>query len=193
MDKATFLKQLSAVLAGCSKAERSKSLNYYSELIEDYKEAGMSETEAVAALGSPAEIAANILEEQGGASHMSAGVKILIGALLVLGFPLWGSLVLAAALLVLSAYILLWCVPLICGCLSVAALIVAAVSVPGSIVVMTQSLALGTMQLGLGMVAAGVLIPGAWITVFLCKRFADVTKRLTLAAFGWLQKAKVGR
>lgn len=188
MDKAAFLRQLSVELSQCGRNDRRKSLNYYSELIEDYKEDGMSEQEAVAALGSPSVIAADILEEQGDVRRMSVGMKVLIGVLLVLGFPLWGSLVLAAALLVLNVYILLWCVPLVCGSLTVAALVLGLVSIPGAFAVAAQSMPLGIMQLGLGAVCTGLFFIGTVATVFLCKWFVRLTVRFTRFVIGRIRK-----
>lgn len=180
MTKSEFLRRLSGALVKCGKNERKSHIAYYSELIDDYQEEGMTEEQAVAALGNPAEIAAEILAESGAAPSMPLSTKILIGILLVLGFPLWGSLVLAGLLLVLCGFALLWCVPLLSACFTVAALILAVVSIPGSILVIQQSASLGLIQLGVGTACAGAFILGAFLTIFLCKWFGKGTKWIVL-------------
>ncbi|MDO5785245.1 MAG: DUF1700 domain-containing protein [Eubacteriales bacterium] len=188
MTKAVFLRRLSSALAKCGKSDRKNHIAYYSELIDDYQEEGMTEEQAVAALGSPADIAAEILAETGNVSSMRLSTKILIGILLVLGFPLWGSLVLAGLMLVLCGFILLWCVPLLSGSFTIGALIMAAVSIPGTIVVIQQSISLGLIQLGVGTACAGGFILGAFLTVFLCKWFGKFTKWIVLKAIHLFRK-----
>lgn len=54
MSKADFLRLLERALAQLSEEERQKNLEYYSELLDDMMEEGMTEAEATAKLGSPA-------------------------------------------------------------------------------------------------------------------------------------------
>ena len=188
MTKEQFLRQLSSGLSKCGRDERKNHMAYYRELIEDHQEDGMTEEQAVAALGDPAQIAAEIMAETGGRPPMRLSTKILIGVLLVLGFPLWGSLVLAGLLLAACGFVLLWFVPVLSGCLTIAALIMAAVSIPGSIPILMQTLPLGMMQLGIGTACAGIFIFGACLTVFLCKWFAKFTKWIVLKVVGLFRR-----
>lgn len=151
------------------------------------KETDMRELQAVAALGSPNAIAEDLLEAQGSTHSMSLGSKVFIGVLLVIGFPLWG-VVLALVLLVLSGYVLLWCGPIICVSLTVAALCMGVGSVLGSIAVALQSLALGIMQLGVGLVCLGSVLVLAKLTVALCRIFAALTKWITQWILGYFRK-----
>ena len=57
MTKAEFLETLSNLLESISPEERTNTLEYYTEMIEDRMENGLSEEEAVAALGDIREIA----------------------------------------------------------------------------------------------------------------------------------------
>jgi uncharacterized membrane protein len=113
--KADFIKELSARLAPLPPEEREKSLTYWSELIDDRIEDGMSEERAVAGLGDVGEIARQIILETPMASLVKTKVRERkMGAfwlvLLVLGFPLWFPLLITAAVVVLSVYIALWSV-----------------------------------------------------------------------------------
>ena len=52
MTKLEFLNELERQLSGLSQAEISKTTSFYSEIISDKTEDGMTEEEAVASLGS---------------------------------------------------------------------------------------------------------------------------------------------
>ena len=147
-------------------------------------EDGYTEEQAVEQIGNPGLIAQEILEEQQSQmkAPMSRGTKVLVAVLLVLGFPLWGSLMLAgfcivlsAVLLVLSAYIVIWCIPLCTGAASVAGLILSVVSMGGAAVIVFQNSAAGVIQLGVGMLSAGIFILTGLLTWVLGKYFVKVT------------------
>lgn len=98
MTKNEFMSALCAKLSALPEEDIHNSLSYYSEMIEDYRENGMSEEEAVAAMGTPDVVAAQILEEvpisrlvkeKMRPKRKLAGWEI---ALLILGAPLWISL-----------------------------------------------------------------------------------------------------
>ena len=60
MKKNDFLEKLEKLLDGLPKCDIDSSVEYYSEMIDDKMEEGLSEEEAVAAIGTPEEIAENI-------------------------------------------------------------------------------------------------------------------------------------
>lgn len=63
MTKNEFLSRLSGELSGLSDEDIRGSVDYYGEIIDDIIESGASEEDAVAALGSVEEVAANILTQ----------------------------------------------------------------------------------------------------------------------------------
>ena len=63
MTKMNFLYELDEKLAGLPNEDRERSIEYYSEMIDDRIEDGLSEAEAVAALGSTDAIASQIISE----------------------------------------------------------------------------------------------------------------------------------
>lgn len=67
MNKGEFLAQLRLRLGALSKQELEKTIQYYSEIIDDMLEEGVSEEDAVANLESVEEIASRIIEENAGA------------------------------------------------------------------------------------------------------------------------------
>ena len=108
MNKYEFLGRLRERLAGLPPKDIEKSLDYYAEIIADRVEDGMSEEEAVAALGTLDEIVAQILEDTPLPKLVKEKVRpkralrtweIL---LIVLGFPLWLPLLITFASIIFS-------------------------------------------------------------------------------------------
>ena len=114
MNKAEFTQQLTNSLAGLSQYDISRSVDYYTEMIDDRVEDGMTEEDAVAALGSIDEIRSKILEEvpitkivkEKMTPKRSFGAGEIV--LLVLGAPLWIPLLLAGIVVILAIYISFW-------------------------------------------------------------------------------------
>lgn len=114
MNKAQFLDTLCQRFAGCSNEDVVKSLDYYSEIIDDYMEDGLTEEEAVKAVGSIDEIVSQTVKEMPIAKLVKARVKpkrrlkVSEIVLLVLGAPIWLPLICAAVAVLLSVYISVW-------------------------------------------------------------------------------------
>ena len=116
MNKKQFLEAIRNRIKGLPQKDIEKSLDYYSEMIDDRVEDGMTEEEAVAALGTVDEIVAQILndiplpklvKEKVSPKRSLTALEIL---LLVLGFPLWFPLLIACASIIFSVYIVIWSV-----------------------------------------------------------------------------------
>lgn len=114
MTKKEFMCKLKRRLSVLSKVEADERLTFYSEMIDDRVEEGLTEDEAVLAIGEVDEIAAQISAE---AMHLknTFGIKGMFKPqdktqtlLLILGAPLWLPLLLAALAVAASLYIVLW-------------------------------------------------------------------------------------
>ena len=116
MNKEQFLSELKQGLSGFSEADIQNSLDYYAEMIDDRMEDGKTEEEAVAELGDVREIISQILLEMPLPKLVRAKTKPKKEfsaweiVLLVLGFPLWFSLLLTAVAVVLSVFVSFWAV-----------------------------------------------------------------------------------
>lgn len=193
MTKQLFLNELSAALHALPRDERYRTLSYYDELIDDRMEDGQSEEEAVASLGDPAEVAKEILGEEEAPVSTGTGRKVWLILLLVLGFPLWGSLVLAAVLLLLCVYLCLFVPAFVLGVLSLSFLAGAVVGVVG---VPFLAFDVGLLSGGVG---AGLFQLGASVTMLglavLCALGFYFTGKATVKAgkvlWRWLRKSFV--
>lgn len=117
MNKEQFLAAIRERLEGLPPGDLERTLEYYREMIEDRMEDGLTEEEAVQAIGPVDDIAAQILAETAlpllpipaaEERRPSYGRKIGMAALLILGSPVWVPLLLAAGAIVLSLYIAAW-------------------------------------------------------------------------------------
>ena len=116
MDKLEFLTALRAKLWAVSNEDAQRTVEYYREMIEDRMEDGLTEEEAVAAIGDMDEIVKNILSATPVAQPIpqpetrSRRLRWWEILLLILGFPVWGSVAITVASVVFSVWISLWSV-----------------------------------------------------------------------------------
>lgn len=116
MNKIEFLTVLRERLQGLPEEDINKSIDFYCEMIDDRVEDGMSEAEAVGALGNIEEIISQILSEVSLPKLVKEKVKPKRAlkaweiVLLVLGAPLWIPLLAAVILTVLAIYLSVWSV-----------------------------------------------------------------------------------
>lgn len=112
MNKQEFLKQLEKALGALPKNEIDKSLLYYSEIVDDSIEEGLTEAQAVGRLESVETISQRILYETPLPVLISSRMKNknnwTNALLIVLGFPLWFPLLVSAGAVFLSIYVSIW-------------------------------------------------------------------------------------
>lgn len=153
MNKADFLLALTRKIQNLPQAERIRLIDYYDELIEDYIEEGYTEVDAVRRLGDFNQI----LKEIGVDHYESNRVKKqMIRLAIILGFPLWGSILLSIWCLLFSVYILIGCWPLIMFALCFSLIVVGIVGVFGGLAIMSVTFFYGLFQLGLGLTFVGL-------------------------------------
>lgn len=165
MTKLEFLAALRERLSGLPLEDIEKSVEYYSEMIEDRMEDGVAEEAAVEAIGSVDGIAAGILADssspkpaktRGNQKRQRKTWKIV---LLVLGSPVWLPLLLAAAIILLSVYIVLWSVVVVFYAAAVTLGAAAVAGVFGMISLgISGGIAQGLLFLGAGLLCAGLAI-----------------------------------
>lgn len=197
MTKQLFLNELSAALHGLPREERYRTLSYYDELIDDRMEDGQSEEEAVESLGSPEQIAREILGEEEPPVSTGTGRKVWMIILLVLGFPFWGSLLLAAAIVLLCVYICLFLPAFVLGVMALAFLAGALIGVVGTpfliwdVGLLTGGLPAGLFQLGMSVALLGLAVLSALGFYFTGK----ATVKAGRAIWRWIRRSfsKKGR
>lgn len=165
MTKMQFLISLHDQLSGLPKEDVEQRLNFYSEIIEDQMEEGISEEEAVAALGSVEEIVSQSIADTPlvkiAKERMKPKRRLNSGeiVLLTLGSPLWLSLLLAAGAVILAVYASTWSV-IVSLWAAFGALIASAVAglVAGIALACIRSVPSGMVMLAAGVVCVGLSI-----------------------------------
>ena len=117
MTKIAFLLSLNDRLSDFPREEVEERLTFYSEMIEDHMEEGLSEEEAVASVGTVEDVAAQIVaeltssqktEEKADPSMQKPTPSRWQLLLVVLGAPIWLSLLVSAFAVILSLCVSLW-------------------------------------------------------------------------------------
>ncbi|MBQ5992207.1 MAG: DUF1700 domain-containing protein [Clostridia bacterium] len=182
MLKQEFLNALRAGLSGLPQADIEERATFYGEMIDDRMEEGVPEEEAVAAVGPVDEIVSQIVAETPLTRIVKERVKpkrrLKAGeiVLLVLGSPIWLSLLIAAFAVVFSLYVVLWAL-LVCLWAVFAAFVVCALAcVAAGISFAVQGYGLS----GLAVLAAGLVLAGLAIFLFFaCKAASKGVVKLT--------------
>lgn len=172
MTKNEFLTELRAALEGLPEEDVEKSLEYYSEMIDDRIEDGLSEEEAVADLGSIEDIRAQIVKDTPITKIIKEKIKpkrTLSGleiTLLIVGFPIWFPLLASAAATLFSIWVSLWAVVISFYAVEAAFMASAVGGIIAAVVMLTVGNSLsGLFLLGCSLACVGLGI--LWI--FVCK------------------------
>lgn len=178
MNKTQFLAELEQHLSQLQKQERERFITYYEEMIADYMETGMNEAAAVQKLGHPRDIARELLAEADTVTlpFPRLNNKFLTVVLLIVCFPLWGTLLAAAVLTLICVYLAMLCLPFATGLSAIAFLIASLVSIIFSPWIFFDRFAVGLTQVGLGIVALGLSALSAYLTVALNKKIIPAIK-----------------
>ncbi len=195
MNKAVFLNELGLYLQKMNGKEKSKFITYYDEMISDYVENGMSEEDAVKKIGAPKKIAEELLENYDTIKFNLSFTsnKNLNKALLVLGFPLWGCILLTIILSVLSFYMIIWGIPFTTGASCLGLFAASVYGIIGTPFMLADNLSMGTIQFGVSIASIGFALLLGIITVVLSKRFVVTTKNLNVKLTALFKKKVVIR
>lgn len=165
MSKQDFLVQLREGMSGLPQDDIKERLTFYSEMIDDRTEEGLSEEEAVREIGNVDEIISQIIADTPLSKIAKERIKpkrrlrVWEIVLLGLGSPIWFSLGIAAFAVILSLYISLWAVIISLWAVfgSVAACTIGG-AVAGGVFALGGNGAPGFAMLGAGIVCAGLSI-----------------------------------
>ena len=114
MNRTEFDRALRRGIRGLPKADIQRFSEYYAEMLDDRIESGMTEEAAVAQLGDPAAIAAQILsdtslpEVKRWQDRLMRRPHAWEVVLIVLGSPVWLSLALALFSVALALFVVMW-------------------------------------------------------------------------------------
>ncbi len=182
MNKQQFLSELRARLKGLPQKEIDERYSFYSEMIDDRVEEGVSDEDAVSEIGSVDSVVSQILADIPFTKLVKEKIKpkrSLKGweiALIIIGSPVWAPLLFALIMIILSAYVVVW------------SLVIAAWSVEVSLVGSALGCLFGSIPLfvqsgagsGLAMLSMGIICAGLAIILFFgCLKITQGTLKFT--------------
>jgi len=190
MNKQELLVQLRKGLSGLPQEDIEERLTFYSEMIDDRMEEGFTEEEAVSGIESVDAIISQIKadiplaklvrEKTTPKKHLKAWEIVL----LVLGSPIWLSLMIAAFAVILSLYASLWSVVVALWAVFGSLIACASGGVIAGIVFSCSDNVLS----GIAMLAAGTICAG--LSIFMlygCKAATKSTLILTKKIAVWIK------
>ncbi len=182
MNKQEFLEKLSTGLSGLPQEDAQERINFYSEMIDDRIEEGMTQEQAIAEIGDVDEIISQIIAEVPLAKLVKQKIKqkrnfkfweVLC---IALGAPIWLSLLISAFSVIISLYAVVWC-----AIISLWAVFASLVGCAFAGVIAGVVIILGGKTLsGVAMIGAGIACAGLCIFAFFgCKAATNGTILLT--------------
>ena len=201
MNKSEFLAELRSRLVGLPQNEIEERISFYSEMIDDRVEEGATEEDAVAGIGSIDEIVAQILEDvplwnivkekiKKKNKKKRRKLKAWEIVLIVLGFPVWLPLLIAAFAVILSLYLTLWALVISLWAVFVS---LAACGLAGIVAGVGYAILVKPID-GILLVAAGLVCSGLAIFAFIgCKAATKGTARLTKKMIFGIKHLFVGK
>ena len=189
MKKDEFLIKLTVGLSNLPQSEVEGRILFYSEMLYDKMEEGMTEEDAVASLGTIESIVDQIIAD----IPLSALIKNRIKrksdkklptwaiVLLAVGSPIWLALIIAAFAVAISLYAVIWAVV---GSLWALPVAFSAGAILGVFTffycVCIGKFATAFMLLGAGIVCVGLAILSFYACIYITKGGAWLTKKISL-------------
>lgn len=187
MNRQEFLMQLRKGLEGLPKNDIEERLAFYEEMIEDRMVEGYSEEEAVKAIGTIEEIVAQTISETPLIRIARERIKlerkltIMEIVLLIIGSPIWFSLVVACLAVVLSLYVALWAIIISLWVIFGALIVCAVCGLIACIVNLISGKAIsGFIILSIGFICGGLSIFMFYGCKIVTKFIVQLTKKITM-------------
>lgn len=186
MTKQEFIFELYKKLKNFPKKEVDESIAFYSEIIDDNIEDGLTEEQAVSKLGSVDEIARQIASEIPLAKIVKHNAKPKRSlktweiVLLIALSPIWFSLFIGLFAGVISVYAVLWSVIICIWAVAGALCVVGPIAIIGGVVLSFIKGAEGVTILGLGLFSLGLGIFMVFASKIITNYFIKLTKLIML-------------
>ena len=187
MNKQQFLEELKNALGNLAEEDIKQSLDFYSEMIDDKIEDGLSEDAAVAEIGDVNKISAQIISEIPLSKIIKEKVSpkrklsVLEIVLLILGAPIWGSLLITAISVLFALYIVMWSLVVSLWAVEVSLMAAAFSGVVAPVIFIIRGYTLPALALfGAGLFSIGLSIFTLFGCIAATKGMAVLTKKNVL-------------
>ena len=184
MTKKQFLKNLRRELSGLPRAEITERIGFYAEMIDDKMEDGMTEAEAIDSICTSDPIGSKVKitdEDPGTRSKRSTTETVL----LILGFPVWFSILAALFAVVVALIAALWSVAVAFWATALSTAVAAPCAAIASIFYLFSG---NVAMFGMGMAAAPTCAGVAIIFYYIAKYFTIASAKITVWTFRSIAK-----
>ncbi len=110
---------------------------------------------------------------------------------LLLGFPLWGSLLSVAFLLVLSIYTIIWCIPIGTITIVISSFVAFSIGIFGVFPLFLSSISIGLTQLGVCTIFAGIGVLTYMSYQKIMSVSIKITRRLKIIGLSLLRMVRI--
>ena len=198
MNKQEFIIKLKAMLSDLPENEINERIDFYSEMIDDRIEDGLTEEEAVKDIGTVEEIAKQIINEiplfkiikhklkksKNKTKNQTPTTKRKRSwweiTLLAVGSPIWISLLISFFAVIFSLYASLWAVIISLFAVDLSLLLSGLAIIPGIAYIFTEGLSIGLLIIAGGIMCIGLSILFFYVCKYTAKFGIFVTKKIAM-------------
>lgn len=192
MNKTEFLQDLRKSLSGLPQGEIDERISFYEEMIDDRVEEGLTEEEAIEAIGPVNTIVLQTISDTPLTKIVKERVspkrrmKIWEIVLIVLGSPIWLSLLIGAIAVLISVYVVLWSVVISMWAVVISFVAGTIAGIAGGIFLCSRSnLTQGLLFVSAGLVLAGLSVYAFYGCKAATKALAKVSAGIALRVKRW--------
>lgn len=187
MRKQDFIKELRLNLSFLPKEEIDDRISFYSELIDDKIEEGVKEEDAIKSIGSIDEIINQIIDEMPLSKIAKDKIKPkrkLSGleiALIIVGSPIWLSLLLSLIAVLFSLYIIGWSIVISIWAILISLIAVLVAGIVLTIISLFSNIYIVALSyLGATLVILGLTILMHYVCKIITRLYIKLTKLIVL-------------
>ena len=184
MTKKIFLKKLRRELSGLPRAEITERIGFYTEMIDDKMEDGMTEAEAIDSICTSDPIGSKVKTTDVDLDARPKRTTTEI-VLLVLGFPVWFSVLAAGFAVAVALIAALWSVVVVFWETALSTAVAAPCAAIASIFCLFSG---NVAMFGMGMAAAPTCAGVAIIFYYIAKYFTIASAKITVWTFRSIAK-----
>ena len=201
MNKREFIKKLKEMLSDLPEKEINERIEFYSEMIDDRIEDGLTEEQAIKDIGTVEEVSKQIIDEiplfkiikhklkksKNKTQNQNSTKKRKRSwweiTLLAVGSPVWLSLLISFFAVIFSLYISLWAVVISLYAVDLSLLLSGLSIIAGIVFIFTDGLSAGLIIISGGLICIGISILFFYVcsytakfTIFISKKLARLIK-----------------
>ena len=192
MNKAEFLNELRTKLNGLPQNDIEERVSFYTEMIDDRVEDGMSEEEAIEQIGPVDKVVETIVSEIPLSKIIKAKVKpqkkmpVWAIVLLVLGFPVWFPILISLVSVIFSVYLTLWIIVITLYAVDLSLAVASIASIASAFVAFIGGEPLvGLASIGSFMVCGALSVLMFFGCGYVVKGVVFVTRKMLLGIKSW--------